>query len=250
MSSWESALKYKLAACEDFEQCMDVLFLMINDLGFTQVVYATQDIFPKIGENKWLPLKLNVRNFPEKWEQVWVHFEEHDPYYHACFDGTLPFEWKSVQQDENLNFLERQAWKYLADLGLQCGMTVPIHHPGGSFSVVSAILDKTNVSWKQIYDNNHKHVFFATHLFNDMVTKKGFVSQAKKHDQVFLSPREKECLSWVSKGKTTPEIAIILDLSKETVRLHIKNSMTKLDAVTRTHAVSKAFASGQITYRN
>ena len=84
----------------------------------------------------------------------------------------------------------------------------------------------------------------------EMVTKKGFVSQAKKHDQVFLSPREKECLSWVSKGKTTPEIAIILDLSKETVRLHIKNSMTKLDAVTRTHAVSKAFASGQITYRN
>ncbi|WP_376767374.1 helix-turn-helix domain-containing protein [Paludibacterium denitrificans] len=41
---------------------------------------------------------------------------------------------------------------------------------------------------------------------------------------VTLTPREKECLSWVSAGKTSWEIARILNVAEATVIFHISNA--------------------------
>jgi DNA-binding NarL/FixJ family response regulator len=56
-----------------------------------------------------------------------------------------------------------------------------------------------------------------------------------------LTPREQECLSWVAKGKTDYEIALILGgLSKSTVTNIINNAKEKLDCYSRTSATIKA----------
>ncbi len=61
-----------------------------------------------------------------------------------------------------------------------------------------------------------------------------------------LSPREKEVLNWIRKGKTSWDISKILCISERTVNFHIKNTMQKLDAVSRIHAVAKAIEKGMI----
>jgi len=61
-----------------------------------------------------------------------------------------------------------------------------------------------------------------------------------------LSHRELECLTWTAKGKTTWDIAMILEISEHTVNYHIKNAMKKLDAHSRTVAVVKAVRFGLI----
>jgi DNA-binding NarL/FixJ family response regulator len=63
--------------------------------------------------------------------------------------------------------------------------------------------------------------------------------------QVALNEREVECLTWSARGKTSPEIAAILGLSKRTVNFHIENACRKLNVATRTEAVAKA-ASGRL----
>jgi DNA-binding response OmpR family regulator len=60
--------------------------------------------------------------------------------------------------------------------------------------------------------------------------------------QVSLSEREIEALSWAARGKTSDEIALILGLSKRTVDFHIDNARAKLGAATRVQAVVKAVA--------
>jgi len=60
-----------------------------------------------------------------------------------------------------------------------------------------------------------------------------------------LNDREIECLTWVARGKTSTEIAQILDLTKRTVDFHIDNARGKLGATTRTEAVIKA-ATGRL----
>jgi DNA-binding NarL/FixJ family response regulator len=60
-----------------------------------------------------------------------------------------------------------------------------------------------------------------------------------------LNDREIEVLTWVSRGKTSIEIADKLRLSKRTVDFHIDNAI-KLRAETRTEAAIKAAASGLI----
>jgi DNA-binding response OmpR family regulator len=57
-----------------------------------------------------------------------------------------------------------------------------------------------------------------------------------------LNDREVEILTWAARGKTSVEIAQIVGLTKRTVDFHIDNARAKLDAATRTEAVTKATA--------
>ena len=54
-----------------------------------------------------------------------------------------------------------------------------------------------------------------------------------------LTPRELECLAWVSRGKTDQDIARILAVAPRTVRFHIDNAKVKLNVATRIQAVTK-----------
>lgn len=53
-----------------------------------------------------------------------------------------------------------------------------------------------------------------------------------------LTEREHEILHWVKMGKTNTEISMILSISLNTVKNHLKHIFTKLDVSSRAHAVA------------
>ena len=59
-----------------------------------------------------------------------------------------------------------------------------------------------------------------------------------------LSDRERECLFWVSEGKTTEEVAVILGVSGNTVNSYVTNAVQKFSARNRTSAVAAAIRNG------
>jgi DNA-binding CsgD family transcriptional regulator len=61
----------------------------------------------------------------------------------------------------------------------------------------------------------------------------------ERHQQVQLTPREREVLAWVARGKTNAEIARLLWLAPGTVRKHLENVYAKLGVSTRTAAVAR-----------
>ena len=61
-----------------------------------------------------------------------------------------------------------------------------------------------------------------------------------------LSRREREVLSRVADGRSVEEIADDLVIAVDTVRTHIRNAMSKLEARTRAHAIVLALRSGEI----
>jgi len=60
----------------------------------------------------------------------------------------------------------------------------------------------------------------------------------------YLTKREIEILQWCYSGKTNPEIAQILNISRSTVKNHIYNIFAKLDVSNKTQAVVKAINLG------
>jgi len=54
-------------------------------------------------------------------------------------------------------------------------------------------------------------------------------------------------LTLLARGYTGEEVARELSVSAETVRAHVRNSVTKLHARTRLHAVVMALQRGEIT---
>lgn len=63
-----------------------------------------------------------------------------------------------------------------------------------------------------------------------------------------ISNREKECLQWAAKGKTSWEISQILGVTESTVIYHLRNATRKLDAANRLHAVTKALKASIIDF--
>jgi DNA-binding CsgD family transcriptional regulator len=58
-------------------------------------------------------------------------------------------------------------------------------------------------------------------------------------DELALTPRERQILGWVARGKTNPEIAEILWIAPTTVRRHLENIYAKLGVHTRTAAATR-----------
>lgn len=61
-----------------------------------------------------------------------------------------------------------------------------------------------------------------------------------------LSPREQEIVRLIALGSTGPEIADELQIAHDTVRTHVRNSMTKLRARSRAHLVANALGRGAL----
>lgn len=63
---------------------------------------------------------------------------------------------------------------------------------------------------------------------------------------VRLNAREISVLTWAARGKTSHEVAIILNLAKRTVDFYIDRAKVKLGAATRSEALVKAVSGGLI----
>jgi PAS domain S-box-containing protein len=61
-----------------------------------------------------------------------------------------------------------------------------------------------------------------------------------------LSDREREIVRLIALGSTGPEIADELRIAHDTVRTHVRNSMTKLGARSRAHLVANALGGGVV----
>jgi DNA-binding CsgD family transcriptional regulator len=72
-----------------------------------------------------------------------------------------------------------------------------------------------------------------------------WVCHAHRRVAANLSPRQREILELVAKGRTSKQIASELGISESTVNWHIANAFTRLGAGSRAEAVTLAFRGDQ-----
>ena len=73
------------------------------------------------------------------------------------------------------------------------------------------------------------------------------LSRKATQTQRVLSKREREIMDLLAQGLTGEQVAEKLYLSPETIKTHIRNAMSKLEAHTRVHAVAIALRQGFIS---
>ena len=129
----------------------------------------------------------------------------------------------------------------------RAAIAVPVHLPFGQIGAVSfnpLDKDKTDLAedFERLSDalGLYARTFIATY-----VQVMGSVQALPPASR--LSKREVECLHWAAIGKTDMEISMIMSRSRATVRFHIHNAATKLNAVNRSQTVFKASQLGYIS---
>ena len=168
----------------------------------------------------------------------------------ACRFESEPF-WVNAQ-----GFRTRQPNRYLAAIDLtnfearamtRAAIVVPVHLPFGQIGAVSFNpLDPACTDLEQAFAL-HANAFgvYARTFIASYVHAMGSVQALPPGSR--LSKREVECLRWAAIGKTDLEISMIMSRSRPTVRFHIHNASTKLNAVNRSQTVFKAAQLGYIS---
>lgn len=171
----------------------------------------------------------------------------------ACRFESQPF-WANAS-----GFHTREPNAYLKSIDIanfehraltRAAIGVPVHLPFGQIGAVSfnpLDKDKTDLSEEfALYSDAfgiYARTFIATYV--QVMGSTQALPPASR-----LSKREVECLRWAAIGKTDLEISMIMSRSRATVRFHIHNAATKLNAVNRSQTVFKASQLGYISLQN
>ncbi|CZT34362.1 helix-turn-helix transcriptional regulator [Rhizobium sp. 9140] len=115
---------------------------------------------------------------------------------------------------------------------------VPVHDADGRRSAIAFGGDRPELSRQEL----NVVTFVAGHAFNRLSE----IWSASRRAPGSLSRREIECLRLAAGGKTTVEMARLLNLSEYTVNHYLNRATRKLDSVNRVQTIAKALRAGLI----
>lgn len=208
--------------------------------GFDNYIYGA-----RISESLRKPNYIIINGYPAEWRH---HYERSgylhlDPTVTHCFSHTLPIFWQDIDLSRpSANKLFYEA----ADFGIVSGLSIPVHCIRGG----TAMLSLSKQQQAQQSQTHFLDSLAVSHLFANYLHE-AVLRIAQENPQLhlnsrLLSGREKECLLWITEGKTSWEISQILNIAERTVAFHINNAMRKLDVTNRQQAVARAITLGHI----
>lgn len=180
-------------------------------------------------------------NFPEPWRKRYSSEDYYKKDFRVahCKSNNSPIIWPS--KNEKLTTINKQIISESADYGIKSGISFPFHGAGCQFGMFSA---STSEKFQNSTLNNpftqYEVQLFGCTLFDYLAARE------KKKNTKSLTNRERECLQWVSVGKTSWETSIIMDISERTVIFHIQNATSKMNTPSRTSAAVIALMNGAI----
>jgi LuxR family quorum-sensing system transcriptional regulator CciR len=181
-----------------------------------------------------------ITTYPEEWTTHYIEkdYVATDPTIHAVSGGLRPVLWDELESSPAMTRRGRKMLNEARAFGLRSGVTMPIHGPGNGYTVFGASFDRSQEDiareWPEIR-SALQLVVLGAHDGALMLWR-----TASDEQTLHLTDRERDCLLWTARGKTTFECAAILRLSEDTVRFYLRAVMDKMSVHSKHHAVVKA----------
>ncbi|MBE2966550.1 autoinducer binding domain-containing protein [Burkholderia cepacia] len=209
---------------KDISSLSDLLGNAVLPLGFP--CYAVTRIsLTCIRSRPSMSMEAICSHYPNNWVQ---HYLQHnygpvDPVHRAAFTSSGPYRWGDIT---DLNHAERHVLVEACDAGLKNGLSIPIREIGGSVLLI-------NLSGPSSRINPETSRQLASVISNLFRLELDRLAPPHPKEFIQLSPRQRQCLSWVAQGKTSSDICMILKISRHTVEYHITEAMRVLNVNSR-----------------
>lgn len=214
----------------------------LKDLGYDSVVYSLLTDHPSLGRKAGHGV---MGNYPKDWMDYYLakgYFAK-DPIPRHAFTTSAAYTWDHVVETCAISPGQRRLMHEAEEAKLLSGAAVAIYGP--NFEVAGVGIAST-IGGVRPSGNTLSLIRALTHQFHVAYSQFDLQRMAPAR-HVYLTPREREIMSFSAEGKSIPAIAAILSVSGNTVNFHLKNIYAKLDVSTRQTAVVKAIRLGLIT---
>jgi len=185
------------------------------------------------------PKTVLLNNYPDAWQKQYKaqNYLAVDPTVQHGVRSLLPLVWT-----DEIFSPARELWEEARSFGLRFGWAQSSRDAHGVVGMLTLARSNESLSAAELQDKYFKMIWLtqvAHQAISQCITPK-----LMPEINARLSKRETEVLRWTAEGKTSGEIAEILNLSERTVNFHIGNAMTKLNATNKTAAAIRAAVLG------
>ncbi|ALK29604.1 autoinducer binding domain-containing protein [Burkholderia plantarii] len=229
MDSWREDVMLQLERATDAAHAFSIIAKIVANLGFEYCAFGMRIPIPL----SRMPVYMH-NNYPMQWQ---LNYREQsllrlDPTVDRGMRSTLPFLWPALSAHGGA-FWE-QAWSY----GLRHGWVQSARDPSGAMGMFSFARSHTAIDRLEL-DAKESRLEWLSQISHATMARLLLPHTLPEvHHQ--LNAREREVLLWSAEGKTSVEIATILNLAESTVNYHVANAVKKLRASNKMHAVAKA----------
>lgn len=228
----------------DLKELERLLESMTFDLGFHFYALVQHVDIRKSSNSDMIWLE----NYPDSWADVFVEtgLYANDPIHFASQHRSTGFIWSEVASFMRLTAHHKRVLEQAGREGMGDGFTVPAHVPGESRGTCSfgvrrgAQLPTHNLMAAQLVG------LFAFEAGRKIVARKIYTELEKPK----LTPRQVECLVYVSRGKSDWEISQILGIKETTVRDYIEEACSRYGVNRRVQLVIRALHDGHVSLRD
>lgn len=135
-----------------------------------------------------------------------------------------------------INARNETVMRLRSEYGMQDGVTIPIHNGQGHHGML-------HLSCQQPLTDAYTALAQIGTILPFVFNK---ACELMTPPQPNLSERERECLFWVSEGKTSWEAARILGITERTVNFHLNSAIRKTGCKNRYQAIARNVAAGRL----
>lgn len=185
-------------------------------------------------------MKIINASYPDEWATLYMErgYGAVDPILQSHFKQYKTQVWSETYRQATTPLQKEfrgEAKSFGLAQGVTTGVSSPRHNAGSLFSFAGESMGEHG-DHAVMLENLVPHLHLA-------LMRVAFSHSAKT---TVLSVREREVLKWMKEGKTNWEISHILSISERTVKFHVQNILSKLQASTRGHAIALAMEQGLI----
>lgn len=183
---------------------------------------------------EFLPL---IENMPIGFVAAYKErYVEGDPSVPSIVSSNKCLLWsETAASEEAVSSGYRNFLKFVRGYGMEDGLTIPIHRPGAYCGVVVLGGQRPDISQESIILAQLLAIYGHDRALDIYMKDREETPPCDK--LVTLTPRERECIRWVSEGKSDWEISEIMGISQSTVHFHVENAKKKFNVRTRVQAV-------------
>ena len=169
---------------------------------------------------------------------------EIDPIVAHCLNKSTPIVWSADDfVSENQQALYRLNIRHDA----LSGVAFPFHGPNGEFGILNYATDsRRNAKFMQSVRQQLPELSCFRDFIMDKFLELMRRGYAITKGDIEITSRELECLKWCATGKSSWDIAHLMNCTEATVNYHFANIRRKFGASSRRMAVIKAIRMGFI----